>query len=62
MRRASTSFPSGLSDEDICERWVYDSHFPHFTGEEFFAHEFAIPGAILGFGELPSKEATPRSR
>jgi hypothetical protein len=20
----------------VCERWVYDPYFQHFTGEEFF--------------------------
>jgi IS5 family transposase len=30
----------GLSDEGICERWVYDPYFQYFTGEEFFQHEF----------------------
>jgi IS5 family transposase len=30
----------GLSDEGVCERWVYDPYFQHFTGEEFFRHEF----------------------
>ena len=30
----------GLSDEAVCERWVYDPYFQYFTGEEFFAHEF----------------------
>ena len=30
----------GLSDESVCERWVYDPYFQHFTGEEFFQHEF----------------------
>jgi hypothetical protein len=30
----------GLSDEGVCERWVYDPYFQHFTGEEFFPHEF----------------------
>src|SRR5262249_54467562 len=24
----------------VCERWVYDPYFQHFTGEEFFQHEF----------------------
>ena len=24
----------------MCERWVYDPYFQHFTGEEFFQHEF----------------------
>jgi transposase, IS5 family len=31
---------SGLSDEGVCERSVYDPYFRHFTGEEFFQHEF----------------------
>jgi transposase, IS5 family len=30
----------GLSDEAVCERWVHDPYFQHFTGEEFFQHEF----------------------
>jgi transposase, IS5 family len=30
----------GLSDEGVCERWVYDPYFQHFTGFEFFQHEF----------------------
>jgi transposase, IS5 family len=30
----------GLSDEGVCERWVYDPYFQYFTGEEFFQHEF----------------------
>src|SRR5262245_59405579 len=30
----------GLSDEGVCDRWVYDPYFQHFTGEEFFQHEF----------------------
>jgi transposase, IS5 family len=30
----------GLSDEGVCERWVYDPYFQHFTGAEFFHHEF----------------------
>jgi transposase, IS5 family len=29
-----------LSDEGVCERWVYDPYFQHFTGEEFFQHVF----------------------
>src|SRR5262249_53456180 len=28
----------GLSDEGVCERWVYDPYFQYFTGEEFFQH------------------------
>ena len=30
----------GPSDEGVCERWVYDPYFQHFTGEEFFQHTF----------------------
>jgi IS5 family transposase len=30
----------GLSDEGVCERWVYDPYFQYFTGEEFFRHAF----------------------
>jgi IS5 family transposase len=30
----------GLSDERVCERWVHDPYFQHFTGEEFFQREF----------------------
>lgn len=30
----------GLSDEGVCERWVYDPYFQYFTGEEFFQHRF----------------------
>jgi hypothetical protein len=30
----------GLSDEGVCERWVYDPYFQYFTSEEFFQHEF----------------------
>src|SRR6478672_8789190 len=30
----------GLSDEGVCERWVHDPYFQHFTGEAFFQHEF----------------------
>ena len=29
-----------LSDEGVCERWVYDPYFQHFTGETFFQHSF----------------------
>ena len=28
------------SDEEVRERWVYDSYFQYFTGEEFFQHSF----------------------
>ncbi len=30
----------GLSDEGVCERWVHDPYFQHFTGERFFQHAF----------------------
>jgi hypothetical protein len=30
----------GLSDEGVCERWVYDPYFQYFTGAEFFQHRF----------------------
>jgi len=30
----------GLSDEGVCERWVHDPYFQHFTGCEFFQHDF----------------------
>ena len=30
----------GLSDEDVCARWVENPYFQHFTGEEFFQHAF----------------------
>jgi IS5 family transposase len=30
----------GLSDEDVCTRWVENPYFQHFTGEEFFRHAF----------------------
>jgi IS5 family transposase len=30
----------GLSDEGVCERWVHDPYFQHYTGEEFFQHAF----------------------
>jgi IS5 family transposase len=29
-----------LSDEEVCERWVYDPYFQYFTGEAFFQHTF----------------------
>jgi len=31
----------GLSDEGVCDRWVHDPYFQHFTGEAFFQHEFS---------------------
>jgi len=29
-----------LSDEQVCDRWIYDPYFQYFTGEEFFQHRF----------------------
>ena len=29
----------GLSDEQVCARWICDPYFQYFTGEEFFRHE-----------------------
>jgi Transposase domain (DUF772) len=40
----------GLSDEGVCERWVYDPYFQHFTGEEFFQHEFPHERSDLSIG------------
>ena len=31
----------GLSDEEVCARWVENPYFQYFTGEEFFQH--ALP-------------------
>jgi IS5 family transposase len=30
----------GLSDEDVCKRWVYDPYFQYFIGEDLFQHAF----------------------
>lgn len=30
----------GLSDEEVCERWVDNPYFQYFTGEEYFQHAF----------------------
>ena len=48
----------GLSDEGVCERWVYDPYFQHFTGEEFLQHEF--PHELLGpepLAQAPRRQA-----
>ena len=34
----------------MCERWVYDPYFQHFTGEEFFQHEFPHERSDLSHG------------
>lgn len=31
-----------LSDEEVCERWVYDPYFQYFCGETYFQHDFPI--------------------
>ena len=31
-----------LSDEGVCERWVYDPYFQYFCGEEYFQFELSI--------------------
>ena len=31
-----------LSDEGVCDRWVYDPYFQHFCGEEYFQFELPI--------------------
>lgn len=31
-----------LSDEEVCERWVYDPYFQYFCGEEYFQHALPI--------------------
>jgi IS5 family transposase len=40
----------GLSDEGVCEHWVYDPYFQFFTGEEFFQHEFRHERSDLSHG------------
>jgi IS5 family transposase len=51
----------GLSDEGVCERWVYDPYFQRFTGETFFQHEFPheraklLHAAIKGLNRLANK-------
>ena len=31
-----------LSDEGVCERWVYDPYFQYFCGEKYFQHELTM--------------------
>lgn len=31
-----------LSDEAVCERWVYDPYFQYFCGESYFQHELKM--------------------
>jgi len=35
-------FMYNLSDENVCDRWVYDPYFQYFCGENYFQHEFPI--------------------
>ena len=48
----------GLSDEGVCDRWVYDPYFQHFTGETFFQHH--LPARALR--PQPLEEAPGRRR
>ena len=43
----------GLSDEVVCERWVHDPYFQHFSGYEFFQHEFPHERSDLSHLCLP---------
>jgi IS5 family transposase len=36
-----------LSDEGVCERWVYDPYFQHFCGEAYFQHALPIDRSSL---------------
>ena len=40
----------GLSNKGVCERWVYDPYFQHFTGFEFFSMSFhtSVPTSVIG--------------
>ena len=51
----------GLSDEQVCERWVYDPYFQHFTGAEFFAHEFPHERSGSATGASGSGASSMRS-
>jgi IS5 family transposase len=47
----------GLSDEGVCERWVYDPYFQHFTGETFFQHTFPHQRSDLSHWRKPGRQA-----
>ena len=32
----------GLSDEEVCDRWVENTYFQYFTGETYFQHKMPI--------------------
>ena len=52
-----------LSDEGVCERWVYDPYFQHFTGEEFFQHAFPHERSDLTpLAEAARRQAGPSAR
>ena len=47
----------GLSDEGVCERWVYDPYFQYFTGEEFFQHTFPHERSDLSHWRAARRQA-----
>jgi len=50
-----------LSDEEVCERWVYDPYFQYFTGEEFFQHAFPHERSDLSHWRKRRSRAPTRS-
>lgn len=38
-----------LSDEGVCDRWVYDPYFQYFCGEEYFQHDFPIERSSMTY-------------
>jgi IS5 family transposase len=36
-----------LSDEKVCAQWVENPYFQHFTGEEYFCHEFPHERSVM---------------
>jgi IS5 family transposase len=40
--------------------WVYDAYFQHFTGEEFFQHEFPHERSDLSHWRKRYKESSAR--
>jgi hypothetical protein len=45
----------GLSDEGVCERWIHDPYFQHFTGDVFSSRSFIGMGAAI----LDKKTSVP---
>ncbi len=39
----------GLSDEEVCARWVKNPYFQFFCGEIFFQHDFPIERSSLSY-------------